>query len=91
MVSLPYLKVEILIIKQEYIMKMKVEFKDRQGNVAIHSVSCSYLQKFVKTNKKYPVDYTILQDGTRVEKPTMLLGRDLTEPQITKLFLKELL
>jgi len=72
-------------------MKMKVEYKDRQGNIAIHIFSCSYLQKFVKTNKKYPVDYTILQDGTRVEKPTMLFGRDLTEPQITKLFLKELL
>ncbi len=72
-------------------MKIKVETTDRLGNVAIHIVRCSYLVKFVNPNQEYPVTYTIKQDGTRVNEPAILKGEDLTEPQITELFVKELL
>lgn len=70
---------------------MKVEIKDRQGNLAIYIVRCSYLVKFINPSQEYPVTYTIKQDGTKVNEPTMLKGEDLTEPQIVELFVKELL
>lgn len=39
----------------------------------------------INPNKQYLVDYVILQDGTKVFKPTMLKGSDLTEKQIIDL------
>lgn len=39
----------------------------------------SYLVHFVNPNQEYPVTYTIKQDGTKVNKPIMLKGEDLTE------------
>jgi hypothetical protein len=72
-------------------MKMKVEITDKTGNVQLYDVRCSYLVKFVNPSQEYPVTYTIKQDGTKVNEPTMLKGEDLTEPQIVELFVKELL
>lgn len=40
----------------------------------------------VNANKKYPVTYTIKQDGTKVYENTFLLGKDLTENQIKELY-----
>lgn len=37
--------------------------------------------------KRYPVDYTIKQDGTKVFKKTKLLGSELTEKQAQKALL----
>lgn len=45
----------------------------------------------VDANKKYPVTYTIKQDGTKVVENTFLLGGDLTENQIKELVDKKLL
>lgn len=39
----------------------------------------------VDPEKEYPVSYTIKQDGTKVNKPAILLGKDLTENQIKEL------
>lgn len=41
----------------------------------------------IKGNKKYPVTYTIKQDGTKVFKKGFLKGKDLTENQINELLL----
>ncbi len=54
-------------------------------------VGGSYLVKFVDPKKEYPVEYTIKHDGTKVYKSQMLIGADLTEPQIVDLFNKRLL
>ena len=70
---------------------MKVEIKDRKGDIQSYNVKDSYLVKFVDGRKKYPVSYTIKQDGTVVNKPSFLLGIDLTQRQIVELFVKELL
>jgi len=40
----------------------------------------------VDPEKKYPVSYTIRQDGSKINKPTFLKGKDLTEPQIVSLW-----
>lgn len=72
-------------------MKMKVEITDKTDNVQLYDVRCGYLVKFVNPNQEYPVTYTIKQDGTKVNEPSMLKGVDLTEPQIVELFVKELL
>jgi hypothetical protein len=45
----------------------------------------------VDAETKYPVTYTIKQDGTKVIKDTFLLGKDLTENQIKELMDKKLL
>jgi hypothetical protein len=42
----------------------------------------------VDANKKYPVTYTIKQDGEKVIENTYLLGEDLTENQIKELYNK---
>lgn len=39
----------------------------------------------VDTDTKYPVAYTIKQDGTKIFEHTFLLGKDLTENQIKEL------
>ena len=70
---------------------MKVEITDKTGNVHLHNVRDSYLVKFVNPNQEYPVTYTIKQDGTKINEPTMLKGEDLTQNQIVELFVKELL
>lgn len=41
--------------------------------------------KMIDADKKYPVTYTIKQDGTKVIENTYLLGKDLTENQIKEL------
>ena len=50
-------------MEEERYTKMKVEIKDRRSgnkdNVSTHNVRYSYLTKFVETDKKYPVEYTI--------------------------------
>lgn len=43
--------------------------------------------KFVDPKKEYPVHYTINQSGERIFKNQMLIGADLTEPQVHELFL----
>jgi len=40
----------------------------------------------VHENVKYPVNYTIKQNGTKEYKQTLLLGSDLTENQIKQLY-----
>jgi hypothetical protein len=40
-------------------------------------VNGGYLVKFVKPNKKYPVSYTLTQDGRKIMEPTWLKGEDL--------------
>ncbi len=60
-------------------------------NKTVTTPSASYLSKFVDPEKMYPVKYTIAQDGTRVFGETMLIGKDLTAPQIVDLFIQELL
>jgi len=40
----------------------------------------------VDAEKKYPVTYTIKQDGTKVIEDTFLLGKDMTENQIKELY-----
>ena len=67
-----------------------VSIKEK-GNAVSRIVSGSYLVKFVDPDKEYPVNYTIKQDGTKVHKPQMLIGADLTENQIVELFSKQLL
>jgi hypothetical protein len=52
-------------------------------------VNGGYLVKFIKPNKKYPVDYTIAQDGRKIMIPTWVKGMDLTESQIFTLFERE--
>ena len=42
----------------------------------------------VDADTKYPVTYTIKQDGTKVIENTFLLGKDLTENQIKELLNK---
>jgi len=42
----------------------------------------------VDPETKYPVTYTIKQDGTKVFENTFLLGKDLTENQIKELYNK---
>jgi hypothetical protein len=54
-------------------------------------VNGGYIVKFIKPNKKYPVSYTLAQDGRKIMMPTWVKGVDLTEPQIFELFEKELL
>jgi hypothetical protein len=54
-------------------------------------VNGGYIVKFVKPNKKYPVSYTLAQDGRKIMVPEWVKGVDLTEPQIFELFEKELL
>lgn len=54
-------------------------------------IRSAYLVKFVDPDKMYPVDYTIKQDGSKDYRPAEVLGKELTEPQIVKLFKKELL
>ena len=62
-----------------------------KGNAVSRIVSGSYLVKFVDPDKEYPVNYTIKHDGTKVHKPQMLIGADLTENQIVELFSKQIL
>lgn len=45
----------------------------------------------VDADKKYPVTYTIKQDGTKVIENTFLLGKDLTENQIKELVSKNII
>jgi len=40
----------------------------------------------VDAELKYPVTYTIKQDGTKVIENTFLLGKDMTENQIKELY-----
>ena len=69
-----------------------VEFAQQQVKKCdLADVGGSYLVKFVDPKKEYPVEYTIKQDGTKVYKSQMLIGADLTEPQIVDLFNKRLL
>ena len=44
------------------------------------------LLKLVDPNEKYPVNYTVNQDGEKVFKRTWLLGKDLTENQLYDLY-----
>lgn len=67
-----------------------VSIKEK-GNAVSRIVSGSYLVKFVNPDKEYPVNYSVKQDGTKVYKPQMLIGADLTENQIVELFSKQLL
>lgn len=70
-------------------MEIKIEYTDRVNNVVKAIVSGAYLSKFVKLNKKYPVSYTIDNQGNRINKPAWLKGEDLTEPQIVDLFVRQ--
>ena len=72
-------------------MKIEVKITDKTVNVQLYDVRPSYLVKFVNPSQEYPVTYTIKQDGTKVNEPTMLKGDDLTELQIVQLFVKGLL
>lgn len=72
-------------------MEIIVEVKDEFGNIQKYNVNRSCLVKFVDPQKEYPVDYTITQNGIRVNEPAILKGEDLTENQIAQLFLKGLL
>lgn len=40
----------------------------------------------IDPEKKYPVDYTIRQDGTKVPGKTEVLGKELTENQTVSLW-----
>jgi hypothetical protein len=40
----------------------------------------------VEPETLYPVNYTIKQDGTKVFKKSLLLGKDMTENQIKELY-----
>lgn len=45
----------------------------------------------VDADTKYPVTYTVKQDGTKIIEDTFLLGKDLTENQIQELIDKKLI
>lgn len=45
----------------------------------------------VDADNKYPVTYTVKQDGTKIIEDTFLLGKDLTENQIQELIDKKLI
>ena len=51
----------------------------------------SYLVKFLNPEQEYSVSYDIDNKGNRIDKPTVRLGKDLTENMIVELFEKELL
>lgn len=55
------------------------------------AVRVPYLVKFVDPDKSYPVSYIINSDGKRIDKPSDIMGYDLTENQIVELFERELL
>lgn len=71
-------------------MTIHISYRKR-GYQVTGDIDAGCLTKFVKPNVLYPVSYTIKQDGTVDHTPTMLKGEDLTEPQIVKLFLDQLL
>jgi len=39
----------------------------------------------INPEKEYPVSYTINQNGKKVNEPSVILGKDLTENQIIEL------
>lgn len=67
-------------------MKTKIKITDKTGNNKLRNAV-----KFIDPDQLYPVSYTIKQDGTKVNVPTMLKGKDLTEPQIAELVFKHLI
>jgi hypothetical protein len=72
-------------------MKIYVEVKDKRGNIIKKEMERSRLSKYVVSERLYPVSYTFGSDNKRIDKPSMLKGKDLTENQIAELFLKDLI
>lgn len=70
-------------------MQISITVKHR-GKETTTDFQPGYLNRFVKLNKKYPVSYSI-QGDKRIEEPCMTLGKDLTNPMIVELFIKQLL
>ena len=76
-----YIRDEITYSKKVELINEKAEIY-HEGKIREYA---KYLVKFIDPQKIYAVDYTIKQDGTKVNEPSYLKGEDLTEPQIVRL------
>lgn len=72
-------------------MKIYVEIKDKRGNIVKKEIERSRLCKYVVAERLYPVSYTFGSGNKRINEPSMLKGKDLTENQIAELFVKDLI
>jgi len=62
-----------------------------ENGLPLGSINKAYIVKFVDPEKGYTVDYIVKQDGTKERGIFTLKGKDLSEPQIWQLFLREAL